>query len=171
MSAWSEYLDLLDELGGLAAREAQDIADADSRYQQESRRLQSVAATAERDHKKLADRNAQVQMGIRSLTRQLDVAVPSGSTQQTLTGAQLADALKSAEYDLEQMRRSLTYIESQRPPFQVSSAPAAQTAPTPTTAAPPDQPASAPRATNRTAIGISLAAMLVIFLIIAVVAL
>lgn len=168
MTAWDEYLNLLDELGGLAAREAQGVADADTRYQQESRRLQNEVAAAERDHKILADRNGQLQMGIRSLTRQLGVAVPSGGNQQPLTGTQLADAMKSAEYDLEQMRRSLAYIETQRPPLQVSSP---STTPTGTVAPLADKPVSTARATNRAAIAISVAMVLVIAVAVALLAL
>ncbi len=163
MSVWDEYLGLLDELGGLAARETEGIAEADARYQQESRRLQNELAGAERNQKDLETRNRQLQIGIRNLTRQLDVAIPSGSDLPPLASAQLANAMKSAEYDLKQISRSLEFIESQRTPVQVNSQSAMPAAlSTATTTPDTGTPVSTARVTNRVAIGISVITMLVV---------
>ena len=165
MSSWDDYRALLDEIGGLAAREAEGIATAESRYQQESRRLQNELAGAERSHRDLEVRNRQLQVGVRALTRQLGVSIPHAGDSSPLAGKPLAEAMRSAEYDLEQMRRSVAYLDARRPPVPLQSASSpSQPAPAPAPASTADEPVEKLQATNRVIIALSVVAVLIVLL-------
>lgn len=165
MSVWDEYRGLLDELDGLAALEASGIDQAEASYQQESRHLQNELAGAERQHRELESRNKQLQAGIRSLARSLGIAVPPGASASLLTKTQLNDAMRSAEYDLEQMRRSLAFVEAQRSPAQVASEP---TSPAPPEPQAPADPVVIPGNRNRTAVATSVIAIVVVLILLGV---
>lgn len=111
---WNDYLALLDEAAGLAEREAKRVAEADSVYNSEARRLQNELALAEREFKALKERNTRLQVSVRDLARSLGVTVPATSDLQRLTAAQLSSSMKSAEYDLDQIGKSLAYLKNQR---------------------------------------------------------
>lgn len=135
MSAWTDYLDLWAHIEGLQEREERGLAAADAAYQQESRRLQNELALAEREHKTLKDRNTRLQIAGRDVSRRLGVPIPTGSSRPPLTGADLAAAIKAAEYDIDQIRRSLDFLDANRGaytgPPAATSPPIGAPAPTP----------------------------------------
>jgi len=123
---WQRYVTLLEESAGLDAQLEHRIADADAAYNSEARRLQNDLALAERDVKAVEDRNSRLQVGVRDLVRTVGVAVPPSSDLPALAASQITDALKAAEYDLDQIRRSVEYVRTHRfaavqPAMQVSS--------------------------------------------------
>lgn len=111
---WQRYVTLLEEAAGLDAYLERGIADADAAYNSEARRLQNDLALAERDVKAVEGRNSRLQVGVRDLVRAVGVAVPPHSDLPALAASQITDALKAAEYDLYQIRRSVEYVKTQR---------------------------------------------------------
>jgi hypothetical protein len=112
--AWVEYLGVLQESAALATQEAGEIADANGRYNAEARRLQDDLALSERKFKALKDRNTRLQVAVRDLVRSLGIALPATATPPSLPPSQLGEALKSAEYNLDQIRKSWDYLRSQK---------------------------------------------------------
>ncbi|MET0932004.1 MAG: hypothetical protein ABWX74_20985 [Aeromicrobium sp.] len=129
--AWTTYVDLLQESAGLAEAQARAIAEAHAAYEAEARRLGNERASAERRLGALRDRNTRLQVSVRDLTRSLGVVIPAGSGLPPLEGQQLHDAVTSAEYDVEQLRRSVEGLKQQR----VASAAPVLPAPLPPTPA------------------------------------
>lgn len=126
MNAWNEYIALLEESAGLASKESRALAEADAAYNSEARRLQNELALAQRDLKAMRDRNTRLQVSVRDLVRTLGIATPATSELPPLAASQLGDAMKSAEYDLDQVRKSVEYMKAQR---ELSSRPAAPVVP------------------------------------------
>lgn len=134
---WEEYLSLIEEASGLADREARARAEAEAAHAAEARRLQNELAVADRNLASLKDRNTRLQVGVRDLARATGVATTTPVTPDPLTLDQLAPALKSAEYDMTQLRETLERVKQQKE--------AAARPPAPRPAAPPP-PAPAPAA-------------------------
>lgn len=122
-TAWDEYVSLLEESAGLAARERRAIAEADAACSAETRRLQRDLVRVERERKTLVDRNTRLQVSVRDLVRTLGVSIPSSSRPPALRAEQLSGVMKAAEYDLERVRTSLTYLQAQREQQSVVRAP------------------------------------------------
>ena len=119
-SAWDDYIRYLDELTGLSDVEEKGIAAANHEYDLEARRLQNDLALAERELKSLKDQNTRLQVGVRDLVRSLGVTAPAAVDEPLLEEHMLADALKSAKYDLDQLRTSVEYLrQQQQAPRQV----------------------------------------------------
>lgn len=113
-TAWDEYVALLEESACLTEREGRAVAEADAACGAEVRRLQNDLVRAEREHKTLRDRNTRLQVSVRDLVRTLGVSVASSSGPPALRAEQLSSAMNAAEYDLERVRASLTYLQAQR---------------------------------------------------------
>ena len=129
-TVWEEYAALLEEVAGLEAAEARGIAEADATYASEARRLRNDLVLAEREFTALKSRNTRLQVSVRDLVRKLRVAAPASSGLPPLAPSQLGDALKSAEYDLDQIRRSVEYLRAQRQiPAPPAPAPVAPSSP------------------------------------------
>jgi len=111
---WQRYVALLEESAGLDAHLERGMAVADAAYNSEARRLQNDLALAERDVKVVEDRNSRLQVGVRDLVRTVGVSVPPSADLPALAASQITDALKAAEYDLDQIRRSVEYVKTHR---------------------------------------------------------
>ncbi len=165
-SQWNNYLALLDEAGGLSDRQSSGIAEAEAAYNAEARKLQNDLASAERAFKTLKDRNTRLQVSVRDLARSVGVSIPTASEMPPLAFAQISDSLKSAEYDLAQLRKSLEYIKTQKQ--AVASSPVAPF-PEPPSALPTERPsekveASCPIVAVFAGIGLGIVALILVAL-------
>lgn len=168
-SAWDEYVRLLEEGANLRAHEAQQIAQAEAGFQVAARRLQNEVAATERDVKTLRDRNSRLQVGVRDVTQQLGVALPRTSGSEPLTSSAISENLKSAEYDLGQLRTSLEHLKRQRAAAPVQPLVVASPVPAPTV----PQPDPAPEPTRRRPVALvaGLAFVALVFIVLLIVAL
>jgi len=111
MSAWDEYLRLLTELDALGSEEAAGIAEANATFQRLVRELDHEQARASRELQTLRSQNSELQAGTRSLCRSLGVEQREDGLVQPMRRADIAEAVRSAKYDVEQLRASLQSIE------------------------------------------------------------
>lgn len=165
-TVWDEYVGLLAEGGSLRDQEAQQLAQAEARFQAAARRLQNDLTAAERDLKALQHRNSRLQVGVRDVTRQLDVALPSTSDSEPLTLSGISESLKSAEYDLGQLRTSLEHFKQQKAAAAAQPSVVAAAAPVQTVPQPEPAPEPARRRPIVLVAGLALVALLVIVLLI-----
>lgn len=135
---WDEYLRLLEESAGLPEAEERGVSGAKAAYDDQARRLQSQFATADREYEELRRRNSRLQVGVRDVVRTVGAALPSTSRLPRLPHSQLDDAMKSAEYDLDQLRKSIDYMR--REPQAPEPVASGLSAPLPAVAVPPPTP-------------------------------
>lgn len=169
---WNEYLALLEESAGLAEQEDRGVAVAQSAYDAEARRLQNQLALADREFTSLKGRNTRLQVGVRDVVRALGVSQPASSTLPALSASQLGDAMKAAEYDLTQIRRSLEYlrVQQQTPARAPATAPPAyERAPVPSPQ--PAPPTAEEKSSHGMALLIAAGIVLVLLIIIGVIVL
>jgi hypothetical protein len=150
MSAWDDYLRLLAELDALGSEEAAGIADANATFQRVVRELDHEQARASRELQTLRSQNSELQAGTRSLCRTLGVEQREADRAQPMPAADIAEAARSAKYDLEQLSASLRSIEqtvlrmAPRDAPPVTQPVALPPPPPPAPAAPRPEPAPAP---------------------------
>lgn len=134
MRCWDDYIGLLSEAAGLDDERARRVAEADAAYSAERRRLEAELVHTERQMASLVDRNTRLQLGVRDLVRAVGVTIPHPDARRPpIPIERLPEAMKSAEYDLEQWRITLDHLNRQRLAIQSAEAvpDSAQPAPVP----------------------------------------
>lgn len=162
--AWDRYTSLLAEQAGLDEHEARSVAAAEAAFTTEARRLQSTAQSAERERADQRATNSRLQIAVRDLVRSVGGSIPAESGLAPLSAPEIGRALRSVDYDLTELRRSLEHVRAQK---QALAAPAV-VAPRPAPIAPaPDVPASPGARGGRTAV-LAVLAVLVVLIVLAV---
>lgn len=142
--SWPTYLRLLDEQLGTDEAERALLDQARSEYERQARQLQHELDKAERRTTGLADRNRRLQIAVRDLAHRAGATIPNVHDVDPFPDDELDLAIKSAEYDVEQLGRSLDYARQR--PTPAPQTPARPSAP----AMPPTSPAPDPQQTPAT---------------------
>ncbi|WP_120004381.1 hypothetical protein [Nesterenkonia muleiensis] len=150
MSTWQRYVDLIDGEQALTTQRDARIAQAQHQHDGEIRKIERTLALQQKESKQLHDRIQRLQSESRSVIRQLGLTQPhTGSTDPDQFLSDIPEAVKSAEYDLKQLRRGLQNLQLMRQQQLTAPPRTMLPAPTPPVPAPPSATPQSPRKTAK----------------------
>jgi hypothetical protein len=162
--AWDRYTTLLAEQAGLVDHEVRSVATAEAAFAAEARRLQSTLQSAERERADHRATNSRVQVAVRDLVRSVGASVPVESALAPLAASEIGPALRSVEYDVAELRRSVEHVKAQKQALAQPATVVPRPAPTGPAS---DVPASPGARGGRTAV-LAVLAVLVVLIVLAV---
>ena len=164
---WPTYLRLLDEQLGTDDAERALLDEARAEYERQARQLQHEL-DKERRTTGLADRNRRLQIAVRDLAHRAGATIPNVHDVDPFPDDDIDLAIKSAEYDVEQLGRSLDYARQRPAPTPQAPARPTVTATSPTSPTPGPEQTPATGGSNRTvliAAAVGVVAALVVILV------
>lgn len=164
--AWDRYTTLLAEHAGLIDHEVRSVATAEAAFAAEARRLQSTLQSAERERANHRAINSRVQVAVRDLVRSVDASIPVESALAPLAASEIGRALRSVEYDVAELRRSVEHVKTQKQALAQPPTVVPRPAPTGPATDVPAGPGAGGRG-NRAAV-LAVLAVLVVIIVLAV---